>query len=343
MRNKFLSRKDRSITFVGALLLWLAANHVVAADLHVVLRNATRNQAATVELVKLLELGEKMRSLGEAKWVNGKKIFSGVEANRRYLVLVQFQGVQYFHILEKKDIATVNGVIPEARVDLFEHRKGQGKVQFFLDHLIFRKDGTALSVQATYKVKNMTKDPGPVVVSIPGGYVIPAPKTEDQDISISSSYGQIPEHMDVRRLSDGGFSVRNPLKPGETQVVVEYKWASMETQLQWPFFIENSSLFYVPKNMKLTFSDGKYFIPEKSADFPDLGYYRIRSLPAGMKIQITFSGGSEKVLDNQKKNDDSGKVIALNPVDAIWVALFAFLIGTAMVARLWILMRRLEE
>ncbi len=183
--------------------------------------NGTVSQPVSNQTVRLLTLRQGMQQAAMTTTdAEGRFAFSGgdIDANSFYLLQTEFQGVNYPAPVQFDSSATST-----VNLTVYEATRTEPSLRVESLHVLVSAEGAKARVQEEYVVRNPSQPPRSYISSEGTfRFRVPAEITE-LDVAVRGLMNMPLTQSAEPGKSPGEFSIRYPLKPGSTTIVVAYE------------------------------------------------------------------------------------------------------------------------
>ncbi|MCB1326982.1 MAG: hypothetical protein H7A21_14465 [Spirochaetales bacterium] len=291
-----------------AFLFWAGPIAAQTATLQGDIRNGTRGGTpATVEELALISLDGGMQVLATQRNVGPSFRFDNVPAQRNgpLLLRARFQGDSYATMIPPTPDA-LEGVV---HVTVFESGASRADVRITAALQVAKLPDEQLAVRKLFAVANVSDPPRSFDA---GDYAIYVP---DEALELRASLvhesTRMPLNVELRNLGDGRYLLDRTLRPGDSELTIEYTIDAQDFEDFMPLERERTTpdphsftiVIWRPADARPEVSGGEVILE----NIPDFGEaYRVVYRP-GEPVHYDFEGGS---------------VLVLNPLDAEFNPIF---------------------
>ncbi|MBI4442031.1 MAG: carboxypeptidase regulatory-like domain-containing protein [Acidobacteria bacterium] len=248
--------------------------------------NGTTNQPVPNVAVEFILLQQGMASAGTATTDSqGKFRFNGPAfAARPALLRVDYQGATYSHVLQP-----LPDPQPEVEIPVYEADRQPGLVTA-TEHLIFlQPSGDILWVVEEVLLENRSSPPK-TYVNTEGTFrfLVPEQLREGVKVYVEGPGGMPLNQPPIPKDKPGSFAISYPLRPGQTQVHLEYA-----LNYQSPFAFSKSLEEAAERTHVLTPGEGVQVQGEtlvSEGTEPTSGFIAYRITPVNNQVRLQISG-----------------------------------------------------
>jgi len=274
--------------------------------------NGTTKQPVAHVVVEFVLLQQGMASAGTATTdTQGKFRFDGPEfAGRPALLRVDYQGATYSHVLQP-----LPDPQPEVEIPVYDADRQPGLVTA-TEHIIFlQPTGDTLWVVEEVLLENRSSPPK-TYVNTEGTFrfLVPEQVREGVKVFVEGPGGMPLNQPPIPKDKPGSFAISYPLRPGQTQVHLEYA-----LNYQSPFAFSKSLEVAAERTHIVTPGQGVQVQGEtlvSEGTEPTTGFLAYRITPVSNQLRLQISG--QAVMPDSAAGDAAaapgGLVPILDPV-----------------------------
>lgn len=229
-----------------------------------------------------------------------------------YLLRFDYEGVMYTQPLQMEDQETVH-----ASITVYDTTSSWEGVHVLVPHLAAAAAEGVLQVEVLYEIHNHSEPPA-TIADIDHQFLTYMPEDRIQILRSFVSHDEVPlDRFPVPTDQASIYRVDYPIRPGETQVglayTVPYGDSTWTMSYTLPYAIEDMTIYAINDGMTIT---SKTLTLGKGEAVHGMTAYAVSELPAGTKIDLTFSGGGALPATAMGENPNgdqaaSGSVIAI--------------------------------
>ncbi len=254
--------------------------------------NGTTHQSAKECEVRLIELKNGMKIIQTKKVDSGTYHFEDIERDEStpYLIQVNYQGVNYNTPLPPR--------APSQNLQSTVYETTSSSENVILDktYWVITKEKNIFKIQKIFILKNNSENPHTFINSEETfRFFIPAEAKTSVHVSVSTGMMPIPQSIKPIPNSDF-FAIQHPIKPGETEITVNYELNSQNTSVLFSEILAHATaqinLGLSPSDMSL---DSNRFEKIGINTEAGLALYQGGPFQKDETIALRLSGGTETV------------------------------------------------
>ncbi|MBI1941102.1 MAG: hypothetical protein HYS33_06310 [Acidobacteria bacterium] len=253
------------------------------------LQNGTLHQPVPNHTVRLLTLRQGMQQAALTSTdADGRFVFSGgeIDSNSFYLLQTEFQGVNYPAPVEfdAAGAAAVN-------LTVYEPTRTEPPLRVEALRVLVSAEGARARVQQEYVIQNSSQPPRSYINSQGTFRFRVPPEITEPDVAVRGMMNMpLTQSADPGKIP-GEFSIRYPLKPGETTMIISYQAdytsgrAALVSAVDYP--IDRAELHVFPSSLQV---DSKVFKFAGVDPVNGIQRFEATNLPRGATLEARLSG-----------------------------------------------------
>ena len=265
--------------------------------------NGTTGQPAAKQELRLLQPRGGMQQIAAVTTdAQGRFVFDKIqnEAGAFYLISTSYQGVDYH------EPGQFDSLI---KLTVYEATRSDPGLRVALLRLAAQPVGNKVRVQEQFTIQNSSRPPRAFATADGTFSFRVPPQVAEPSVAVTGLMNmQLPQTPDKGK-SPGEFSLRYPMKPGDTVVTLQYETdydpAGFELTSQIPYPIDRSELYVAPANLSV---ESKVFTATGIDTKNGIATFQASNVPRAAVLEVRLRGEGAPLTEQAEAGQPEGQV-----------------------------------